>query len=338
MGLSRKRWMAAVAVGGLLAFVALLGAKLAGPALGQATTVRVDSPATASKDQSVTVTISIENVTNLGTYEWLLAYNPHVLELAGGTNPVNGPFLATTGRSVSCLPPIVDTAVGTVRFGCTSSDPLPGTPVAGPSGPGVLSTVTFHATAAGGTSLCLSWASLGDASTDVNDIPLSPSQVVQGAWCAPAATPTPVTPSPGYTPPSGETPVATATPGPGAATATPGGPVATATPGPPAATATPMGPTPTAAPTPPPESAEVMDLIAGCNPVTTTYPDGTTVQTLTAATAPAGILTAMWKFETGVWRAYSPEFQEASDLAVTALLDVVFLCVDSPGTFVRPIV
>jgi len=335
MGLSRKRWMAAVAMGGLLAFVALLGAKLAGPASGQATTVRVVvSQGTASVGDSVTVTISIENVTNLGTYEWVLAYNPDVLDLASG-NPVNGDFLRSTGRSVSCVPPIVDTAVGTVRFGCTSSAP----PDAGPGpGPGVLSTVTFTAKAAGSTSLCLSWASLGDASPYVNDIPLSPSQVVQGASCAPAATPTPATPPPDYTPPSGETPVATATPGGPAATATPGGPVATATPGAPAATATPMGPTPTAAPTPPPESAEVMDLIAGCNPLTTTYPDGTTVQTLTAATAPAGILDAIWKFDAGAWRAYSPEFPEASDLAVTALLDVVFLCVDSPGTFVRPIV
>jgi hypothetical protein len=81
-----------------------------------------------------------------------------------------------------------------------------------------------------------------------------------------------------------------------------------------------------------------MDLIAGCNPLATTYPDGTTVQTLTGATAPAGTLTAIWKFEAGVWRAYSPEFPQASDLAVTAFLDVVFLCVDSPGTFVRPLV
>jgi hypothetical protein len=81
-----------------------------------------------------------------------------------------------------------------------------------------------------------------------------------------------------------------------------------------------------------------MDLIAGCNPLATTYPDGTTVQTLTAATAPPGILTAIWKFEAGVWLAYSPEFPQASDLATTAFLDVVFLCVDAPGTFVRPLV
>jgi len=336
MGLSRKRWMAAVAVGGLLAFVALLGAKLAGPALGQATTVRVVvSPDTASVGETVAVSIYIDNVADLDDYEWQLAYNPTVLEYQ---SVVDGPFLATTGRSVSCQPPILDE--GTVRFGCVST----GTPGTGPTGSGLLSTVTFNAKAAGGSSLCLRWASLGNTDLMSNDIPLSPGQyqhssiVVGGgsppAACAPAATPTP----PGPTATPGGPPPATATPGRPVATATPGGPAATATPGPPAATATPMGPTPTAAPTPPPESAEVMDLIAGCNPLTTTYPDGTTVQTLTAATAPAGILDAIWKFDAGVWRAYSPEFPQASDLAVTALLDVVFLCVDSPGTFVRPIV
>jgi hypothetical protein len=325
--------MAAVAVGGLLAFVALLGAKLAGPALGTDTTVRVDSPGTANVNDTVTVSIYIDYVTDLGAYEWELAYDPSILELAGGANPVNGTFL---GGSASCAPPVLD--VGTVRLGCVSSV----TNGTGPSGSGVLSTVTFNAKAAGGSSLCLRWAALAHTNPFVdegNDIPLSPSQYQHGsivvggvgspATCAPAATPTPATPPPDYTPPSGETPVATATPG---------GPVATATPGAPAATATPMGPTPTPAPTPPPESAEVMDLIAGCNPLTTTYPDGTTVQTLTAATAPAGILDAIWKFDAGTWRAYSPEFPQASDLAVTRFLDVVFLCVDSPGTFVRPLV
>jgi len=118
-----------------------------------------------------------------------------------------------------------------------------------------------------------------------------------------------------------------------------GAPMVTSTPGGTPA-ATPAGPapnTPTPAPTPPPESADVVDLTAACNPVTTTYPDGTTVQTLTAATSPAGILDAMWKFEGGVWSGYSPEFPQASDLAVTQFLDVVFLCVDTAGTFVRPI-
>jgi hypothetical protein len=332
MGLKRTHWMLVAAVGGLAAVLALMGARLAGPALGGDTTVQVVvSPDTASVGDPVAVGINIDSVANLGDYEWELAYDPTILELAG--DPVNGTFLVSTaGRSVTCPPAIL--GEGTVRFGCVSS----GTVDAGPSGSGVLSTVTFTARAAGGSSLCLRWATLDDASGQVNNIPtgvVNDSIAVGGGSppspsCPAAATPTPgATATP--TPLSDETPEEedTATPEPGAATATPESP---------AATATPQGPTPTPAPTPPPESAEVMNLIAGCNPITTTYPDGTTVQTLTAATAPAGTLDAIWKFDAGVWRAYSPEFPQASDLAVTAFLDVVFLCVDAPATLVRPLV
>jgi hypothetical protein len=35
---------------------------------------------------------------------------------------------------------------------------------------------------------------------------------------------------------------------------------------------------------------------------------------------------------------YSPQYPQASNLAVTGFLDVVFLCVDAAGTFVRPVV
>jgi hypothetical protein len=101
---------------------------------------------------------------------------------------------------------------------------------------------------------------------------------------------------------------------------------------------TPAGPTPTPAPTPPPEQSDWVELAAVCNPVTTTYPDGTTVQTLAAAIAPPETLVAMWKFEGGFWLGYSPEFPQVSDLAVTSFLDVVFFCVDAPATFVRPLV
>jgi len=320
MGLKRKHWMLVAAVAGLAAVLALLGPRLAGPALGQATTVRVVSPGTASVGSTVGVEIRIENVANLGSYEWFLTYDPNILELAAGTNPVNGDFLASSGRSVFCASPDPSLhVVGTVWFGCVSSDPTPGDGniPPGPTGSGLLSTVSFKALASGSSSLCLSWVSLSDASFDVNDIPAQvahDSIAVGGssappAPCEPAATPTPATPPPDYTPPAPtETPV------------------------------TPAGPTPTPAPTPPPEQSDWVELAAVCNPVTTTYPDGTTVQTLAAAIAPPETLVAMWKFEGGFWLGYSPEFPQVSDLAVTSFLDVVFFCVDAPATFVRPLV
>lgn len=325
MSLSKKTLALAVLVGGFVMIGAALGSGLAPMASGQSTTLSVVSPGTASVGETVTVTIKIGNVANLGAYEWQLAYNASVLELANPPNPVNGPFLGSTGRTVSCPPRIL--GEGTVRFGCNSSGSS-----AGPSGSGVLSTVTFNAKAPGGSSLCLRWAGLLDASPQGYDIPLSPGQyqhasiVVDGGEppppCPPAATPTPFpTPS--------EPPLVLSTP-----TGGPAGPTATS--GPPPATPAPTGPTPTPAPTPPSEQAENVALAATCNPVTVTYPDGTTVQTLTGAVSPAGILGAIWKFDGGVWRAYSPRFPQASDLATTAFLDVVFLCTDASGTFVRP--
>jgi hypothetical protein len=132
----------------------------------------------------------------------------------------------------------------------------------------------------------------------------------------------------------GGAPIATSTPvvTPGTTPAVTPGTTPAATPG------TTPGVTPTPAPTPPPGQAQSVDLAALCNPVTTTYPDGTTVQTLAAAISPPDILNAMWAFEGGSWLGYSPPYPEASNLATRDFLDVVFLCVDAPGTFVRPLV
>jgi hypothetical protein len=319
--------MAAAILAGLGLVIVLLGARSAGPALGQGTTVRVVSPGTASVGDTVAVEIRIDNVPDpgLGAYEWILTYDPNVLELAPAPNPVDGSFLGSTGSPVSCPAPLTD--VGTVRFGCGSTASLN---KPRPTGSGLLSTVSFKALATGSSSLCLSSAVLADA--DANDIPtgVANASIAVGGGsppppsCAPAATATPVTPPPDYTPPAlTETPVST--PGP---TATPV----------PLASPTPPGPTPTPAPTPPPEQSDWVELAAVCNPTASTYPDGTTVQTLAAAISPPDILSAMWAFQDGLWLGYSPLYPEASNLATRNFLDVVFLCVDAVGTFVRPLV
>jgi len=113
----------------------------------------------------------------------------------------------------------------------------------------------------------------------------------------------------------GAVPASTATPGP---SPTPGGPVATATPLPP--------------------GFEGVDLAAGCNPVTTTYPDGTAIETIASAVGAAGNLEGLWEFEGGVWLGYSPAYPQVSDLTAKDFLDVVFICVAGAGSFARPIV
>jgi len=115
------------------------------------------------------------------------------------------------------------------------------------------------------------------------------------------------------------------------------GPAPTTTPSSVAATPTPpLGPQPT--PTPLPPGFEAVPVAAGCNPVTSTYPDGTPVETIAGAVGPAGSLISLWKFDVGSWRAYSPQYPQASDLADADLLDVMFVCVGGPGDFVRPVV
>jgi hypothetical protein len=98
----------------------------------------------------------------------------------------------------------------------------------------------------------------------------------------------------------------------------------------------PVGPTPT--PTPLPPGYEAVGLVPGCNPVASTYPDNTPIQTIADAVAPSGILTALWEFEQGIWLGYSPQFPEVSDLTEKDFLAVVFICVNAPGDFVRLVV
>ncbi len=112
----------------------------------------------------------------------------------------------------------------------------------------------------------------------------------------------------------------------------PGTAVATATPTATAVTG------PAATPTPLPPGMEAVTLVAGCNPVATTYPDNTPAQTIASNVGPAGSLTSLWEFDQGTWLGYSPEFPEVSDLQKKDFLDVVFICVATPGAFVRPVV
>jgi hypothetical protein len=41
-------------------------------------------------------------------------------------------------------------------------------------------------------------------------------------------------------------------------------------------------------------------------------------------------------FNMGTWLGFSPQYPEVSDLTEADLLDVLFVCVQDPGEFVRP--
>jgi hypothetical protein len=110
-------------------------------------------------------------------------------------------------------------------------------------------------------------------------------------------------------------------------TATPGGP-------PPA---TPMGPI--ATPTPFPPGLEAIALVEGCQFEAWTGADGTMPGELAGVVDPAGNLVSLWAQQPApVWRGYSPQFPEVSDLGPVNLLDVVAICTTGPAIFVRPII
>lgn len=105
----------------------------------------------------------------------------------------------------------------------------------------------------------------------------------------------------------------------------------------------PPTPTPTpvlATPTPPsPPTGETVNVGPLCNPVAATWPDGTPVEMVALATTPPPRGT--WKANPGAggWLGYSGEAPLwVRDLAVVNRLDAIFVCMDTSGTLIRPII
>ena len=103
--------------------------------------------------ESFAVNVMVQNVTNLGAYEFTLLFNPNIISFVSVNN---GWFLGSTGRSVYCADPIADGWV--LRFGCVSYSS--GRP--GPSGSGQLAQIIFQAAAPDEVLLDLSRVALAD--------------------------------------------------------------------------------------------------------------------------------------------------------------------------------
>jgi hypothetical protein len=137
------------------------------------------------------VEVHVEGATNLGAYELQLRFDPAVVQF---TEAADGPFLGSTGRTVSCLPPILPPESGlepgNVRFGCVTLAPEP----PGPDGSGLLSTARFTPVADGAPNIEFVCAGLADPLGE--DIPVS-----NVSPCVAPISPTPPdTPSPTGTP------------------------------------------------------------------------------------------------------------------------------------------
>jgi hypothetical protein len=86
---------------------------------------------------------------------------------------------------------------------------------------------------------------------------------------------------------------------------------------------------------------ESVALVEGCNPIASTWGDGTAIEDVAGAVTPADALGAIWKFDpaTGRWLGYSPTAPPAvSDLDSVDFLDAVFICVDAAATVKRPVI
>jgi len=86
---------------------------------------------------------------------------------------------------------------------------------------------------------------------------------------------------------------------------------------------------------------ESVALVEGCNPIAATWADGTAIDTVAGAVAPAEALDAIWKFDpaTSTWKGFSPSAPPAvSDLASVDRLDAIFICVNAAATIGRPVI
>jgi general secretion pathway protein D len=106
--------------------------------IGVASMCLLPSASTANIGDTITVQVIVTNASDIGSYEFKIAYDPTVLTF---NDAVDAGFLGSSGRTVQCPAPVTDT--GTVLFGCVTIGSSP----PGPDAPGVLATLTFTAVA-----------------------------------------------------------------------------------------------------------------------------------------------------------------------------------------------
>jgi len=134
----------------LFTIVFLMGTGVfAASALGQemSAQVRVVSPESAAIEDEISVDVVVDEVTNLGGFQFVLSFDPEVLEPLSAAKT---PFLGSTGRDVSCADATIDDAA--LRFVCVTLGPTP----AGADGSGTVASVKFRAKGAGDSDLTLS--------------------------------------------------------------------------------------------------------------------------------------------------------------------------------------
>jgi hypothetical protein len=86
---------------------------------------------------------------------------------------------------------------------------------------------------------------------------------------------------------------------------------------------------------------EALDLVPGCNPAVSTWPNETVIATVAGAVAPAEALDGIWALNPDgtAWLGYSPTAPEGvNDLVSLNQLDAFMICVNAPATVTRPVI
>jgi hypothetical protein len=190
-------WLVALLVATGIHAAPLALARLPGLAAVANPVIRFDpSSSTVEPGAVFVVSVVVDNVMDLGGYEFTVTFNSAVVHVQ---SVALGPFLGSTGNTVVPLGPAIDNTAGSFTFGGFT---LPPRAAPGPTGTGTVAQVTLQAMAAGSSALTFTRAQLTDTqATVLGPLTMTPGSVTVSG---PTATPTPT-----RTPTS--TPVATPT-------------------------------------------------------------------------------------------------------------------------------
>ena len=142
-------------------------------AVAPGATVRLEpADSVVGLNKTFAVQVMIEDVNDLGAFQFELAYDSSILQIQEATL---GDFLGSTGRSVLPIGPEVDNEEGRMLFGAISFPSEPG-----PSGTGVLATITWFARREGSTALDLPKVQVLDTVTNAQLVAVEGGRVVVG--------------------------------------------------------------------------------------------------------------------------------------------------------------
>ena len=87
-----------------------------------------------------------------------------------------------------------------------------------------------------------------------------------------------------------------------------------------------------------PVRTDMVRLVAGCNNVTLTWPTGTPAHAVAVSVAPSSAFIGIWRFDSATQRfqGFSPLPGAPNDFAAVNRAEPAFLCMQEPGTLVRP--